>query len=169
MMFNTLGNLVADPRAGLLVVDFENGGTLQLTRRAEIVWTAPRSPRFRRGAVVELTIEEVVEMRPGLIRPGFAPFPYPSLLTFPVPCSLFPVPCSPFPVPRGPQHAVIYAAPASRSHHDRRGAQAGSEADHIRVRCMPLASIVPTSTSAAAFPAPGVGRRTFRDWSLPAR
>lgn len=79
MMFNTLGNLAADPRAGLLVVDFENGGTLQLTGRAEIVWDGPALSTFP-GAerLVELTIEEVVEMRPGLeMRPGFSPFPVP--------------------------------------------------------------------------------------------
>ncbi|HET7293227.1 MAG TPA: pyridoxamine 5'-phosphate oxidase family protein [Vicinamibacteria bacterium] len=35
-MFNTLGNLVAQPRAGLLFVDFATGGVLQLTGRAEV-------------------------------------------------------------------------------------------------------------------------------------
>jgi predicted pyridoxine 5'-phosphate oxidase superfamily flavin-nucleotide-binding protein len=35
-MFNTLGNLLTDPRAGLLFVDFENGGLLQITGRAEV-------------------------------------------------------------------------------------------------------------------------------------
>ena len=38
MMFNTLGNLAADPRAGLLLVDFEHGDTLQLSGRARIEW-----------------------------------------------------------------------------------------------------------------------------------
>jgi hypothetical protein len=33
-MFNTLGNLVAHPPAGLLFVDFESGDVLQLTGRA---------------------------------------------------------------------------------------------------------------------------------------
>jgi uncharacterized protein len=37
-MFNTLGNLAADPRAGLLFVDFARGRTLQLTGGADIVW-----------------------------------------------------------------------------------------------------------------------------------
>ena len=37
-MFQTLGNITADPRAGLLFVDWENGTTLQLSGRAEIVW-----------------------------------------------------------------------------------------------------------------------------------
>ncbi len=37
-MFNTLGNLATDPRAGLLFVDFTGGRTLQLSGRAEILW-----------------------------------------------------------------------------------------------------------------------------------
>ncbi len=37
-MFNTLGNFVINPKAGLLFVDFENGKTLQMTGEAEIVW-----------------------------------------------------------------------------------------------------------------------------------
>jgi hypothetical protein len=37
-MFNTLGNFAVNPRAGLLIPDFEIGRTLQLTGRAEIVW-----------------------------------------------------------------------------------------------------------------------------------
>ncbi len=38
MMFQTLGNLAVDPRAGLLFVDFEQGQTLQLTGKASIIW-----------------------------------------------------------------------------------------------------------------------------------
>ena len=37
-MFQTLGNLAVDPRAGLLFIDFEQGQTLQLTGKARIVW-----------------------------------------------------------------------------------------------------------------------------------
>lgn len=36
--FNTLGNLYANPRAGLLIVDFANGDFLHLAGNAEIVW-----------------------------------------------------------------------------------------------------------------------------------
>jgi hypothetical protein len=39
-LFNTLGNFVSNPRAGLVFVDFETGTTLQLTGRAEILWDA---------------------------------------------------------------------------------------------------------------------------------
>ncbi|MHA7858269.1 MAG: flavin-nucleotide-binding protein [Henriciella sp.] len=36
--FNTIGNLVMDPRAGLLFVDFESGGLLFISVQAEIIW-----------------------------------------------------------------------------------------------------------------------------------
>lgn len=36
--FNTLGNLVLDPRAGLLFLDFQRGHAVHLTARAEVVW-----------------------------------------------------------------------------------------------------------------------------------
>ena len=35
--FNTLGNLIANPKAGLLFVDFETGDELQLTGDAEVL------------------------------------------------------------------------------------------------------------------------------------
>ena len=62
MMFNTLGNLAADPRAGLLLVDFEHGGTLQLSGRARIEWDRSAVAAYE-GAerLVELTVEAVVE------------------------------------------------------------------------------------------------------------
>jgi len=37
--FNTLGNLLGDPRAGLLFIDFASGDLLQLQGRAAIDWT----------------------------------------------------------------------------------------------------------------------------------
>jgi uncharacterized protein len=37
-MFNTLGNLRVNARAGIIVPDFERGRTLQLTGTAEILW-----------------------------------------------------------------------------------------------------------------------------------
>jgi len=36
-MFNTLGNIAASPNVGLLFVDFERGGTLQLAGEAKVV------------------------------------------------------------------------------------------------------------------------------------
>lgn len=40
--FNTIGNLVMDPRVGLLFVDFERGSLLQLTGTATIDWSSDR-------------------------------------------------------------------------------------------------------------------------------
>jgi len=37
-MFNTLGNFAVNPQAGLVIPDFENGRTLQLTGNATIIW-----------------------------------------------------------------------------------------------------------------------------------
>jgi predicted pyridoxine 5'-phosphate oxidase superfamily flavin-nucleotide-binding protein len=39
-LFNTLGNLMLDPRAGLVFVDFEAGDLLQLTGDARVEWGA---------------------------------------------------------------------------------------------------------------------------------
>jgi predicted pyridoxine 5'-phosphate oxidase superfamily flavin-nucleotide-binding protein len=41
-MFNTLGNIVANPRAGILFIDFDSGRTLQLTGRATRRGSHPR-------------------------------------------------------------------------------------------------------------------------------
>ena len=63
-MFNTLGNLALDARAGLLLIDFEGGGTLQLTGRARATWEPERLVRHA-GAkrVVDFQVEEVRELR----------------------------------------------------------------------------------------------------------
>jgi uncharacterized protein len=45
-MFNTLGNLVEHPHAGLLFVDFATGDLLQLTARAEVLFGPETSVRF---------------------------------------------------------------------------------------------------------------------------
>jgi predicted pyridoxine 5'-phosphate oxidase superfamily flavin-nucleotide-binding protein len=62
MMFNTVGNLTADPRAGLLLVDFGGGETLQLSGRATIVWDRERVAAFE-GAerLIEIAVDAVVE------------------------------------------------------------------------------------------------------------
>ena len=61
--FNTVGNLLLDPRVGLLFVDFGAGSMLQLTGRAKITWEGAELERFP-GArrVVHIEIEEVVEL-----------------------------------------------------------------------------------------------------------
>ena len=76
-MFNTLGNLAADGRAGLLFVDWETGATLQLTGRAEIDWSpqaaaqltgAERVVRFEVAAVVET--QGALPLRGRLVEPS---------------------------------------------------------------------------------------------------
>jgi predicted pyridoxine 5'-phosphate oxidase superfamily flavin-nucleotide-binding protein len=44
--FNTLGNLIAEPRASLLFVDFETGDLLQLQGRAQVEWNATAADQF---------------------------------------------------------------------------------------------------------------------------
>jgi predicted pyridoxine 5'-phosphate oxidase superfamily flavin-nucleotide-binding protein len=44
--FNTLGNLIAEPRASLLFVDFESGDLLQLQGMAEVAWDPAAAERF---------------------------------------------------------------------------------------------------------------------------
>lgn len=46
LFFNTLGNLLVNPRAGLLFVDFERGDLLQLSGRTEIVFDGPELTAF---------------------------------------------------------------------------------------------------------------------------
>jgi ferredoxin-NADP reductase len=61
--FNTIGNLVLDPRAGFLFVDFATGSLLQLTGRAAIDWDSEAVaslPGARR--LVAFDIEEIVEL-----------------------------------------------------------------------------------------------------------
>jgi ferredoxin-NADP reductase/predicted pyridoxine 5'-phosphate oxidase superfamily flavin-nucleotide-binding protein len=65
--YNTVGNLVLDPRAGLLFVDFEGGGLLQLTGRAEIDWDSPEIaciPGARR--LVRFELDEAAELEAAL-------------------------------------------------------------------------------------------------------
>jgi predicted pyridoxine 5'-phosphate oxidase superfamily flavin-nucleotide-binding protein len=53
-MFQTLGNLVADGRAGLLFIDFDTGSTLQLSGSARTIWEPERVVDFHIDRVVEL-------------------------------------------------------------------------------------------------------------------
>lgn len=62
-MFNTLGNLESNPRAGLLFPDFATGDALQLSGWAAVLWDDPRLAEFP-GAqrLVAFDIEKVVEL-----------------------------------------------------------------------------------------------------------
>lgn len=61
-MFNTLGNIAANHKVGLLFVAFERGDTLQLSGEARVIWDPARAAEFA-GArrVVEFRVGEVVE------------------------------------------------------------------------------------------------------------
>jgi uncharacterized protein len=67
-MFNTLGNIEATGRAGLLIVDFDHDLALHLTGSARIVWDTGRVAAHR-GAerLVEFAPEWILE-RPALTR-----------------------------------------------------------------------------------------------------
>lgn len=82
-MFNTLGNLAVDPRAGLLCVDFARGTTLQLTGRAATDWD-PAHAASVPGAerLVTFDVEAVVEGGAALpfrlASPEYSPFNPPA-------------------------------------------------------------------------------------------
>jgi uncharacterized protein len=61
-MFNTLGNLTINPRAGLLFIDFGSGRTLQLRGTAAIDWDPARARTFA-GAerVVDFALEDIID------------------------------------------------------------------------------------------------------------
>ncbi|MDD7912128.1 pyridoxamine 5'-phosphate oxidase family protein [Pseudovibrio exalbescens] len=61
--FNTIGNLVLDPRAGVTLVDFATGSLLQLTGTMEIDWT-PNATQQQAGArrMLVFTVDEAVEL-----------------------------------------------------------------------------------------------------------
>ncbi len=63
MMFNTLGNIAANPRAGLLFLDFETGSTLQLTGEANIIWDPAQIAKYK-GAerLVSFRVEQVLQI-----------------------------------------------------------------------------------------------------------
>ena len=65
--YNTIGNLVMDPRAGILFVDFERGSLLQLTGRVRIDWDSAELERFP-GArrLIHFELDEAVELERAL-------------------------------------------------------------------------------------------------------
>lgn len=61
--FNTIGNLLLHPRAGLLFIDFEQGTMLHVAARAEIIWDGPEVAAFT-GAqrLMRFHIERVIRL-----------------------------------------------------------------------------------------------------------
>lgn len=68
-LFNTLGNIEQDRRAGLLFVDFASGDLLQLTGAAWIDWDAPEI------AATE-GVQRLVRVRPAALRLLAGAFPF---------------------------------------------------------------------------------------------
>lgn len=62
--YNTIGNMVLDPRAGYLFIDFSTGSVLQITGRTSIDWSSDDIQKFP-GArrLVTLEIDAVVEIK----------------------------------------------------------------------------------------------------------
>lgn len=60
-MFNTIGNLLLEPRAGLVVPDFASGDALHVAGTTEIIWSGPEVDAFE-GAqrLVRLRVERAV-------------------------------------------------------------------------------------------------------------
>lgn len=65
--FNTIGNLLLDPRAGLLFVDFDRGDLCYLTGRVEVIWQGPQLAAFE-GAerLLRLRLDELIRVEGSL-------------------------------------------------------------------------------------------------------
>ena len=78
LMFNTLGNISVNPRAGLVFPDFERGRTLQLTGRATIDWDFDREAFPRAERLLRFEIDQTLEIeQPGLrgyVFKSYSPF-----------------------------------------------------------------------------------------------
>lgn len=73
-MFNTLGNFAVNPHAGIVIPDFDNGRTLQLTGRAQVLWDVddPRNETGGTGRYWEFEINRWIESENSL--PGSTEF-----------------------------------------------------------------------------------------------
>ena len=74
--FNTVGNIVVNPKAGFLFVDFESGDVVHMTGEAEILWEGDEVQAFA-GAerLIRFRASEVVRVENSLpLRFGFGEF-----------------------------------------------------------------------------------------------
>lgn len=62
--FNTLGNFLVNPKAGLVFIDFETGDMLQMTGRAEVLLESPEITAFPRAERLWRFTPEAVVLRP---------------------------------------------------------------------------------------------------------
>ena len=59
--FNTLGNLALHPQAGLLIVDYDEGGLLHIAAHAQLLWDdAARAPWPGAQSVLQLTVQHAL-------------------------------------------------------------------------------------------------------------
>jgi hypothetical protein len=79
-LFNSLGNIVANPHAGLLFIDYERGDLLQVTGTAAILWDGPEVEAFA-GAqrLLRVTITSSRWLEGALPLRWSAPQPAPQL------------------------------------------------------------------------------------------
>lgn len=65
--FNTIGNLVLHPRAGLLFIDFASGDLIYLAVSAELIWEGPEVARFA-GAerLLRFHVEQAIRVEASL-------------------------------------------------------------------------------------------------------
>ncbi|WP_433737923.1 pyridoxamine 5'-phosphate oxidase family protein [Pseudomonas putida] len=67
LFFNTLGNLLVNPRAGLLFIDFNSGDLLQLSGRTEIILEGPEVEAFQGAERLWMFHVEHVVRRPAAL------------------------------------------------------------------------------------------------------
>ena len=65
--FNTLGNMLLNPRAGLLFIDFERGDVLQVSGRAEVILDSPEIEAFAGAERLWRVHVQRVRARPGAL------------------------------------------------------------------------------------------------------
>ncbi|BHH85583.1 FAD-binding oxidoreductase [Desulforhopalus sp. 52FAK] len=62
-LFNTLGNIMMDPRVGLLFIDFKGGSLLQLTGKATIDWDSPHiADHAGARRLLRISIEHIIQL-----------------------------------------------------------------------------------------------------------
>lgn len=67
MMFSTLGNLLTNPRAGLLFVDFERGDVFHMTGRAEVIFEGDEGAALPGAERLWRVEVEAMVRRPGAL------------------------------------------------------------------------------------------------------